>query len=113
MAFEKAASLSTLDDGEGTEAKVAGRPVCLVRLGDEILAIHDVCSHQEYPLHEGYVFGRSIECALHGSTFSLDSGDPESLPATKPVPLYAVRVDGDDVLVDVEQQLNDAPVPDH
>jgi 3-phenylpropionate/trans-cinnamate dioxygenase ferredoxin component len=113
MAFETVARRSDLASGEPLAVKVDGRPVCLVRIEEEVHAIHDVCSHEEYPLHEGYVFGRSVECALHGSTFSLDTGDPESLPATKPVPIYAVRVDDDEVLVDVEQQLNDAPVPDH
>ena len=42
---------------------------------------------------------RTIECWKHGSTFSLDTGEPLSLPATRPVPVYDVRVDGDDVVV--------------
>ncbi len=113
MTAQRVASLSDLQPGEPVSVEVDGRPLCLVRVGDEVKAIHDVCSHQEYPLHEGFVFGRSIECALHGSTFDLDTGAPEALPATRPVPLYAVSTDGDDVLVDVEQQLNDAPVPQH
>ncbi len=45
---------------------------------------------------------REIECPKHGSTFSLLTGEPQSLPATKPVPVFTVRVDGDDVYVDVD-----------
>lgn len=113
MAFETVAKLHDLTEGEGYAVEVGGEPLCLVRLDDEVRAIHDVCSHQEYPLHEGYLFNRSIECALHGSTFDLDTGAPEALPATKPVPVYAARVVDDEVHVDIDQQLNDAPVPQH
>ncbi len=113
MAFEKVAALSELPDGEGYRTEVGGVPVCLVRLGDEVRCVHDICSHQEYSLAEGFVFDNQIECALHGSMFDLTTGEPESLPATTPVPVFAVRVDGDAVMVDVTQQLNDAPIPEH
>jgi 3-phenylpropionate/trans-cinnamate dioxygenase ferredoxin component len=90
-----------------------GTPVTVVREGDEVFAIHDTCSHQDYSLAEGIVFDCQVECALHGSMFDLRTGAPASLPATTPVPTYAVTVDGDAVLVDVAIQTNDAPVPDH
>ena len=57
--------------------------------------------------------GSSIDCALHGSTFDLTSGKPETLPAVKPVPIYACRVTADGIEVDRTQQLNDAPIPRH
>jgi 3-phenylpropionate/trans-cinnamate dioxygenase ferredoxin subunit len=52
-------------------------------------------------LSEGEVWEeeREIECPKHGSTFSLIDGEPQTLPATKPVPVYVVRVDGNDVMV--------------
>ena len=43
-----------------------------------------------------------IECPKHGSTFSLTTGEPQTLPATQPVPVYAVRVTGDDVTVEID-----------
>ncbi len=113
MAFEKVAALQQLPDGLPVQVKVGAHPVALVRLGDEVKAIYDVCSHQEYPLHEGIVWGRSLECALHGSTFDLETGEAESLPATTPVPVFATRTEGDDVYIDIERQLNDAPIPEH
>ena len=113
MAFAKVAALSSLGEARPTHVQVDGRDVCLVRLGDDVHAVLDTCSHEDYPLHEGYVFQGQLECALHGSMFDLKTGDPESLPATTPVPLFAVRVEGDDVLVDVEAPINDAPIPDH
>lgn len=114
MGYEKVARLDELEEGVGFEVKLDGHPLCLVRLeDDDVHAIYDVCSHQDYPLHEGYTWGRSIECALHGSTFSLDDGHPEALPATDPVPVFATKVEDGEVHVDLDQQLNDAPTPSH
>ena len=63
--------------------------------------ISDRRSHGDYSLSEGDVCeeNREIECPKHGSIFSLETGEPQSLPATKPVPVYVVRIDGDDVIV--------------
>jgi 3-phenylpropionate/trans-cinnamate dioxygenase ferredoxin component len=109
----RVASLGDLPDITPVRVDVDGVPVCLVRLGDDVRAVHDVCSHQEWSLADGgQVFDHEVECSLHGSSFSLEDGRPSSLPAMKPVPTYAVTVDGDDVLVDVSVALNGAPTPD-
>jgi 3-phenylpropionate/trans-cinnamate dioxygenase ferredoxin component len=79
--------------------EVGDTPVAVVNAGGEFHAIRDVCSHADVPLSEGDVEDCSIECWLHGSRFDLRTGKPTGLPATIPVPVYAVRVDGDDVLV--------------
>ncbi|MDQ1395972.1 MAG: 3-phenylpropionate/trans-cinnamate dioxygenase ferredoxin component [Acidimicrobiaceae bacterium] len=75
--------------------------IALVRIGDDFYAIGDRCSHADYSLAEGEVYERdkSIECWKHGSNFSLVTGEPQTLPATKPVPVYEVQVVGDDVNV--------------
>jgi 3-phenylpropionate/trans-cinnamate dioxygenase ferredoxin subunit len=64
--------------------------------------VYDECSHAAVPLSEGDVEGNLIECWLHGSQFDMRTGKPTSLPASEPVAIYPVRVDGDDVLVDVQ-----------
>ncbi|MEX0592348.1 MAG: Rieske 2Fe-2S domain-containing protein [Nitriliruptoraceae bacterium] len=107
------AKLSELQEATPMRADVDGVPVCLVRLGDAVKAIHDTCSHQQWSLAEGMVWGNGIECSLHGSTFDLDSGEPSSLPALRAVPAFPVTVDGDDVYVDVTSPTNDAPFPEH
>jgi 3-phenylpropionate/trans-cinnamate dioxygenase ferredoxin subunit len=96
--------LCSVDDVEPGTVKrfdVNGNRVAVVRIGDEWYAIGDRCSHADYSLSEGDVWEdeREIECPKHGSTFSLLTGEPQSLPATRPVPVYAVRVEGDDVIV--------------
>ena len=75
--------------------------------GEQVKAVHDTCSHQQYSLTEGFVEENDIECALHGSMFNLDTGEPDSLPATKPIPVYAAKVTDGVVYVDPDQQLND------
>jgi 3-phenylpropionate/trans-cinnamate dioxygenase ferredoxin subunit len=56
------------------------------------------------PLSEGDVDGYTIECWLHGSCFDLRTGKPTSMPATVPVPVYPVKIEGDDVLVAIDQE---------
>jgi 3-phenylpropionate/trans-cinnamate dioxygenase ferredoxin subunit len=83
--------------------RLAGGPdgICLVRVGDSFHALADRCSHADVRLSEGEVddLECSIECWKHGSTFSLIDGHPQSLPATQPVAVYRVSVEGDDVVV--------------
>ena len=72
-----------------------------MRIADAVYVIGDRCSHANFSLAEGYlsVDGCSLECPKHGSSFSLTTGQPDSLPAIKPVPVYDVSVEGDDVVV--------------
>ena len=72
-----------------------------MRIGDDFYAIGDTCSHADYSLSEGDVWPDEleIECPKHGSTFSLETGEPATLPATQPVRVYDVKIDGDDVVV--------------
>jgi 3-phenylpropionate/trans-cinnamate dioxygenase ferredoxin component len=113
MAYEKVATLAELDEATPRRVDVDGVPVCLVRLGDAVKAVHDTCSHQQWSLSEGMVWDNGIECSLHGSTFDLDTGAPSSLPANRPVPTFPVQLDGDAVLIDVAAPTNDAPFPEH
>src|SRR4051812_13517375 len=90
--------------GEAGRFEVDGYRIALVRIGDDFYAIGDRCSHADYSLAEGEVYPeeKEIECWKHGSTFSLETGEPQTLPATKPVPVYAVEVRDGDVWVTVQ-----------
>ncbi|HEY2507985.1 MAG TPA: non-heme iron oxygenase ferredoxin subunit [Streptosporangiaceae bacterium] len=99
--FQRACALSDLPDSGAVGVEVAGLPVAIIRTGGEVFALRDVCSHEEVPLSEGEVYDHTVECWLHGSCFDLRSGKPTGPPATKPVPTYPVKIDGDDVLVAV------------
>jgi 3-phenylpropionate/trans-cinnamate dioxygenase ferredoxin subunit len=100
----EAVRLCARDDlaaGAARRFEVDGHRIALVRIGDDFYAIGDTCSHADYSLSEGdvWVDECEIECPKHGSTFSLTTGEPQTLPATQPVPVYTVQVDGDDVKV--------------
>jgi len=66
--------------------------VAVVKVGDEVFAIEDVCSHADFPLSDGEVEDCTIECALHGSRFDLRTGKPTGPPANRPVPVYPTSV---------------------
>src|ERR1700726_3596967 len=83
--------------------EIDGEPVCLIRTGGEVFAVRDVCSHAEVPLSEGEVYDHTVECWLHGSCFDLRTGQPTGPPATVPVPVYPVKIEGDDVYVAVKE----------
>ena len=104
MIVERVGPLDDLKPGTARQVTVGGHVIALVRIEDDVYAIGDVCSHQDISLSEGEVLcdERAIECWKHGSAFSLENGEPESLPATKPVPVYDARVvDGQiEVVVD-------------
>ncbi len=94
-----------LAPGTARRFDVGPHRICVVRIDDDFYAIGDRCSHADFSLSEGEVWPdeREIECWKHGSTFSLETGEPQTFPATVAVPVYAVRVEGADVLVEVPQ----------
>jgi 3-phenylpropionate/trans-cinnamate dioxygenase ferredoxin subunit len=103
-AYARACALSDLSDSEPLAVEVDDEPVAIVKTGGDVYAIRDVCSHAEVPLSEGEVDGCTIECWLHGSRFDLRTGKPTGLPATEPVPVYPVKIEGDDVLIAIDQE---------
>jgi 3-phenylpropionate/trans-cinnamate dioxygenase ferredoxin subunit len=113
MGFLSAIPLTELAEAAPARVELDGVPVCLVRIGDEVRALHDVCSHQRWSLADGDVYGDGIECSLHGSTFDLVTGVPSTLPATRAVQTFATRVVDGTVEVDVAVATNGAEPPDH
>jgi len=97
--FQRACALADVPEEGAVGVEVAGVPVAVVRAGGEVFALHDVCSHEEVPLSEGEIYDCTVECWLHGSCFDLRTGDPTGPPATVPVPVYPVKIEGDDVYV--------------
>jgi 3-phenylpropionate/trans-cinnamate dioxygenase ferredoxin subunit len=99
--YARACAADDVADGTAVRVVLDGVPVAIVRSEGEVYAIHDVCSHANVALSEGEIDGQTIECWLHGSRFDLVTGRPTGLPATVPVPVYPVKIDGDDILVAV------------
>ncbi len=95
----KVCALSELDDRKPFGTEIDGTPVVLVREGETVHALHDVCTHAEVALSEGEVSRAGIECWLHGSCFNLRTGEPSSPPATDPVDVFATEIRDGDVYV--------------
>jgi 3-phenylpropionate/trans-cinnamate dioxygenase ferredoxin subunit len=94
---------SEIDSGTARRFDVGAYRIAVVRIDDDVYAIDDTCSHEDYSLSEGEVLTEEceIECWKHGSTFDLRTGEPQTLPATRPVPVYVVHLEGDDVMVEL------------
>ena len=106
MPFVRLAHLSELQIDQGHRVELdadADDAIALVRTEHGVYAMVDNCSHEDYPLSEGFVDGETLECALHGSRFDLRTGKPDTLPAIRPVQTFPVKIEGDDVLVDLPE----------
>jgi len=101
MMEERLCSVTDLASGEARQFVLGNLTLAVVRIDDDWYAIGDTCTHQKISLSEGEVHAdtREIECWKHGSCFSLATGEPSSFPATRPVPVYDLRIDDDDVMV--------------
>ncbi len=102
--FVRVGAVTELDEGIPKRVVIDDTPISIVRSHGEVYAIHDVCSHANVSLSEGEVEDTTIECWLHGSRFDLRSGKPTGPPATKPVPVYPVKIEGDDILVSLHPE---------
>ena len=95
-------ALDQIVEGQPVKLSKAGKEICVARVGDEVFAIEDNCSHQDAALSEGEQNGYKIECWLHSAEFDLRSGEALTPPAVSAVKTYAVNVVGNDVVVEIQ-----------
>ena len=93
--------LSELVQGKPVKVEKGGKTICVARVGDEVFAVDDICSHSDASLSEGDVTDFKIECWLHGAEFDLRTGEALTPPAVAPLHTYGVHVDGDSVTVEI------------
>lgn len=93
-------SLATLAEGKPVRIDKDGESICVTRIGSEVFAIGDTCSHSDASLSEGDITDFKIECWLHGAEFDLRTGEALTPPAVMPVKKYSVTVDGDSVTIE-------------
>lgn len=92
-------------DGNVIEAEAEGVAVCLARLSGDLAALDNICPHRGGPLGQGWIEGGAVVCPWHSWAFSLTTGTAEP-PERAQVDVFPVRVEGDDVLVDIERRLH-------
>jgi len=90
-----------LQQGKPVKVEKDGKTICVARVGDEVFAVDDTCSHSDASLAEGDVTDFKIECWLHGAEFDLRTGEALTPPAVAPLHTYGVHVDGDSVTVEI------------
>ena len=103
-------ALGEIEAGTARKVVIGDREIAVVRIDDDVYAIGDTCSHADVSLSGGFVEADDcmIECEAHGALFNLKTGEPESLPAVRPVPVYDVTVaDGTVVLTISDEQEDD------
>jgi len=97
--FRAVARLEDVPSGTMLAVDVDGEKILLAHVGDRVYALHDQCSHEDYPLSSGELVGRQVTCVLHGARFDLETGAPRALPAVRPVRTYEARVQGEEIQV--------------
>jgi Ferredoxin subunits of nitrite reductase and ring-hydroxylating dioxygenases len=98
----RVAALEEIPVGSAKVFTVEGRRIALTRVGDQVFAFGDVCTHDDGPLAEGKLEGYVIQCPRHGARFDIRTGRVLRLPAVVPIPVYEVRVDAEGVWVNPE-----------
>lgn len=93
--------LDSIVEGKPVKLSKNGKEICVARVGNEVFAIEDNCSHQDAALSEGEQNGYKIECWLHSAEFDLRTGNALTPPASQPVKTYPVSVDGNNVVVEI------------
>jgi 3-phenylpropionate/trans-cinnamate dioxygenase ferredoxin subunit len=100
--WRKVAEIDEMPVDSMKRVVIDGDEICLVHAEDgQFYAIGDVCTHEDFSLSDGSLWGLQVECPQHGSRFSLQTGVVTGMPAVLPARTYAVVVEGTDVLVEL------------
>jgi 3-phenylpropionate/trans-cinnamate dioxygenase ferredoxin subunit len=102
LARYRVASVADLPDETMKRVDAGRTPLCLAHAEDgSFYALNDVCTHEEFSLSDGELWGMDVECPQHGSRFNLTTGKVTGLPAVIPATTYPVSVEGEDIFVEV------------
>ena len=94
-------TLDSIIEGKPVRLTKNGKELCTARVGNEVFAIEDNCTHQDAALSEGEQNGYKIECWLHSAEFDLRTGEALTPPAVQPVKTFPVNINGNNVVVEI------------
>ena len=97
--FIAVAKVEEIPPGERLVVQIGRNWIVIFNVDGTLYALEDQCSHEEYPLSDGFIVGCEIECAKHGARFDLRTGKNTAPPAFMPVRAYEVRIVDDDIQI--------------
>jgi 3-phenylpropionate/trans-cinnamate dioxygenase ferredoxin subunit len=101
MSWHRVAAAADVKEGEAVAAEVGERRIALCRVNGAIHAIENICPHAYALLSDGFVEGNEIECPLHAARFDIATGECLSPPADRDLATYPVKVEGEEVFVEL------------
>jgi len=102
LAFHKVATKGQIEPGQFLSVEVDGEPIAIYNVGGEFYATRDECTHDGGTLSGGTMEGDQVVCPRHGAKFDVTTGEVKALPAFEPVATFELKLEGDDIYVDVE-----------
>ena len=100
--FVVVAKVGEIEEGQVKVVRVGDAAVGVANVDGEFFAFADVCTHDDGPVAEGELDDHIIECPRHGAKFDIRTGAVRQLPAVVPIPVYAVKIEGDTISVSKE-----------
>ena len=105
MGWEKVAKISDFPKSNLISVKTKGKEICLIKSGDDVYAISDICTHEECELHDGFIEGdgKILQCSCHGARYEFATGKvQEDTPwATEDLKTYKTKIENEEIFVDV------------
>jgi len=99
--YVKVATTSEVTPGQAKMVEVEGKNIALFNVDGSFYAIDDTCTHRGGPLSEGVLEGSQVTCPWHGAIYDVTTGDALGPPAPKGVARYNVRVEANNIEVEV------------
>jgi nitrite reductase/ring-hydroxylating ferredoxin subunit len=98
--FVKVSQVADIEPGTKKKVDLGnGEEVCIANVSGKLYAISNECTHQQGSLADGSLNGFEIKCPMHGSRFDLRTGEVIHGPARDPVPIYELKIDGNDIFI--------------
>jgi 3-phenylpropionate/trans-cinnamate dioxygenase ferredoxin subunit len=101
MAAHLVAKTSEIAEDEAKKVIIGDLHIAVFNLGGEFYATDDICTHAYASLSEGYIEDGCVECPLHAGRFDIKTGKAQGVPVTEDIKTFPVRVDGDNVYVEI------------
>lgn len=100
--FISVGKINEFTDGSMKTVVVMGKSVALARVGEDIFAVSDTCTHEQCSLGtEGFLDGATITCGCHGAQFDVTDGKVLALPASVNLTTFEVKIENGEVMVGI------------